>query len=267
MKENLIKLFDRFGINTENNKILSDFLNRINGNNELLKKQYELFLMDLILGLNIIKEKDENSFKRYVKSLNSTKGNENFWGERFEVYMHSKLLKINANIIKNLKRGIDGLEPDLLFNFNETLLGIELTTLKFVKPPQTPEIILSKITDKILEKNSNPYAKENCALIIDITNIIAYGKLLNISLNDLFRNSFVGFDYLEKEIGFGVIILCNSVFKTKSDNSLFHSLIPRIGLCHEKKQMNIDLQHFLEITFNHFEQDDDYEQAFYHKNI
>jgi hypothetical protein len=27
------------------------------------------------------------------------------------------------------------------------------------------------------------------------------------------------------------------------------------------------LQHFLEITFNHFEQDDDYEQAFYHKNI
>src|SRR5690554_2900551 len=42
------------------------------------------------------------------------------------------------------------------------------------------------------------------------------------------------------------------VFKTKSDNSLFHSLIPRIGLCHEKKQMNIDLQHFLEITFNHF---------------
>ena len=83
----------------------------------------------------------------------------------------------------------------------------------------------------------------------------------------IYLESFVGFDYLEKEIGFGVIILCNSIFKTKSDNSLFHSLIPRIGLCHEKKQMNIDLQHFLEITFNHFEQDDDYEQAFYHKNI
>ena len=58
----------------------------------------------------------------------------------------------SSNIIKNLTRGIDGLEPDLLFNFNETLLGIELTTLKFVKPPQTPEIILSKIIDKILEK-------------------------------------------------------------------------------------------------------------------
>lgn len=267
MKERLIKLFGDFGIKIDENKILKEIFNRLDGQNEDLSKQYELFLMDLLLGLNLIKSIDINSYNRYLKYLNETKGEINFWGEKFEVFIHSKLVKINPHVIKDLRRGIDGKEPDLVFKFNGIQIGLELTTIKFLNPPDSKEKILKKIVDCIIEKNGKSYPNEKCALLIDITNLIMYEKVINISLNKLFEESFCGFDFTGKDIGFGCVILCNSVFKLKADGNLYHYLNPRLGLFPETKPMNQELEGFLDIIFNKFKQDNDYELAFYHKNI
>jgi hypothetical protein len=267
MKEKLIKLFGDFGIKIDKNKILKDIFNRLDWPNEDLSKQYELFLMDLLVGLNSIKSIDFNSYNRYVKNLNETKGEINFWGEKFEVFMHSKLVKINTHVINDLRRGVDGKEPDLILKFNGIQLGLELTTTKFLEPPDSKEKILKKILDCIIEKNGKSYPNEKCALLIDITNLIMYEKVFNISLNKLFEESFSGFDFTGKDIGFGCVILCNSIFKLKADGNLYHYLNPRIGLFHETKPMNQELKDFLDIIFSKFKHDNDFELAFYHKNI
>ncbi len=223
--------------------------------------------MDFLLGLNSIREIDKKSFDRYIKNINNTKGELNFWGEKFEVFMHSKLIEGEGRITKNLRRGIDGKEPDLIFDFNNEILGMELTTSKFAQIPKTKEHILKKITEKILEKNSKPYSNEKCALIIDITNIIAYEKMLNLNLNQIFIESFNGFGYLNKVMNFGIIILCNSVFMQLEDGTLKHRLNPRLGLMSEKKALNSNLRKFINILFDNFQPDNNFNLKFHHLNI
>jgi len=267
MKEKIEQGYEKLGININTNKIVKQYIDLLVTEKELFRKQFELFHMDLLLGLNNIKEIDEKSFDRYINSINQTKGKLNFWGEKFEVYMHSKLIQKDTKIIKNLKRGVDGIEPDLIFDFNSDSLGIELTTAKFSYPPKKKEHILSKITDKILEKNNKPYSNEKCALIIDVTNIIAYEKTLNLSLNEIFRELYSGFEYLNKEIKFGMVILCNSVYKQQHDGTLKHRLNPRIGLMSETKTIDNNLKNFLSILFNNFQPDDNYDLKFHHLYI
>ena len=198
MKEQIEKGYKKLGINI--NKIVQQYVDLLETDNEIFRKQFELFHTDFLMGLSSIKEFDEKSFDRYIKNINDTKGKINFWGEKFEVFIHSKLINGVPKIITNLKRGVDGKEPDLIFDFKDTLLGIELTTAKFTQIPKTKERILAKITDKILEKNKKPYSNEKCALLIDITNIIAYEKLFDLNLNEIFNELFCGFGYLNTKM-------------------------------------------------------------------
>lgn len=267
MRERIENAYKSIGIDINTNKILQQYINLLDTDNKIFSKQFELFHMDFILGLTNIKEYDNKSFERYLKNINDTKGKLNFWGEKFEVYMHSKLICGEGEVIKNLKRGVDGKEPDLIFNYNSELLGIELTTVKFTQIPKTKEHILSKITEKIFEKNGKPYSNEKCALIIDITNIIAYEKLLSLNLKEIFKEFFFGFGYLDTEIKYGMVILCNSVFQQKDDGALKQKLEPRIGLKSETKKMDENLNEFLNILFNNFKSDNDFDLKFHHLNI
>lgn len=267
MRKQIEKIYKYFVVNINTSEIIQQYVDLLDTDNEIFKKQFELFHMDFLLGLNSIREFDKKSFDRYIKNINNTKGKLNFWGEKFEVFMHSKLIEGEGKIIKNLKRGIDGKEPDLIFDFNNELLGIELATAKFTQIPKTKEHILSKITEKILEKNGKKYSNEKCALIIDITNIVAYEKILNLNLNKIFSESFNGFGYLNKEVNFGIVILCNSVFKQLQDGNLKHRLNPRLGLMSETKAMSSNLREFTNILFNNFQPDNDFDLKFHHLNI
>lgn len=267
MKNRIQKGYLSIGIEIDENKILTELINRVDSPNELLSKQFEFFHMDFLIGLKNIQEFDEISFNRYIEKINETKGKLNFWGEKFETVIHSKLIKACPKIISDLKRGVDGIEPDILFKYKEKQLGIELTTLKFLNAPKNKEQILSKITDKILEKNNKPYSTGKCALLIDITNIIAYEKLLNLNLNEIFNEHFSGFSYLNAEMRYGMVILCNSVFKQKNDSGLRHRLEPRIGLMSENKSIDKNLKEFLNILFNNFQTDNDFDLKFHHLNI
>lgn len=265
MKIKFKKLYTKLGINWETNRCLIKYLDFLDVNQDNIRQTYELFHMDLIMGLDYIQKKDEQAFNRYVKKLNDTNGNTNFWGEKFEVYMHSKLLKGVPEIMDNLVRGKDGLEPDLVFEFNGNKLGLELTTCQFITPPKNQREILNKITEKIIEKNSKEYANECCALIIDITNIVTYEKIFDISLNDIFKSHFSGFEYLGKEMKFGMVILVNSMFKFEDE--INQILNPRLGLKNESKEMNSNLNYFLNILFNGFNQDFNNCVEIYHTNI
>ena len=264
MNNQIEKIYEKIGIDIKANKFIREYIDFINVNDQIIKKQFELFHMDFLLGLNNIKEFDPKSFKRYIDKINQTKEGINFWGEKFEVYIHSKLIQGVSEFIQNLKRGRDGIEPDLIFNYNNDFLGIELTTLKFTNNPKTNESILSKITDKILEKNKNPYSNEKCALIIDITNIIFYEKKLNISINQIFKELFNGFKYLNKEINFGAIVLCYSSYRQNVDGTLKHVLKPKILLIDETKNVEKNLNEFLNFLFNNFKSDNDLELEFHH---
>lgn len=265
MRTKIEEQYFKHGINYKSNKALIKYLDFLDTDQEKIRQSFELFHMDLILGLEYIQKKDKKAFNRYIKTLNDTNGNTNFWGEKFEIYMHYKLLKGLPNFINNLKRGKDGLEPDLTFEYNGNRLGIELTTRQFITPPKNETEILNKITEKILEKNRKKYADENCALIMDITNIITYENLYNINLNNIFKKHFEGFSYLGIEIKFGMIVLVNSVFKF--DKELTHVLNPLLGIKSEKKEMNLSLNKFLNILFNEFKQNNCEGFEIYHPNI
>jgi hypothetical protein len=267
MKTRIQNGYLSIGLEISENKILTELINRIDSPNEILSKQFELFHMDFLIGLKNIQEFDKISFNRYIEKINKTKGNLNFWGEKFETFIHSKLIKACPKIISELKRGADGIEPDILFKYKEEQLGIELTTLKFLNIPKNKEQILSKITEKILEKNNKPYSNEKCALLIDITNIIAYEKLFDLNLNEIFNELFCGFGYLNTKIKYEMVILCNSVFKQKNDGVLRHKLEPRIGFMSEAKTMDKNLKEFLNILFNNFQSDNDFDLKFHHLNM
>lgn len=266
MENKIITKYSEFGIDITNNKILNESINSLNDSNDIINKQSEFFHMNLLLGLKAIRDHDKNSYKRYIRNINSTKGKLNFWGEIFEVFVHSKLIKgVTKKIISNLKRGKDGLEADLEFIYNEKSLHLELTTLKVVDLP-SEDAIYSKIIDRILTKNRKPYAQENCVLIIDITNLVYYSRAQDLSLKKIFKERFKGFNSQEITIHFGMIILCHSIFKTLEDGSLHHSLNPIFGLANENKALDDDLKGFLNRLFN-FKEDEETHLAFYHKHI
>lgn len=267
MKEMIIKGYSKLGIEISSNDVLTDYLELLEDQPEILRNQFELFHLELILSLYEIKKHDTISFDRYVKRINETRGKVNFWGEKFEVFIHSKLLKANFHIKNNLKRGIDGIEPDLTFNFNNSQLGIELTSLRFIESPKNKEVIINKVAECMLNKNNKPYANDKCVLLIDITNIIAYEKLLSFNINQIFKEEFHGFNYLGREINLGMVVLCNFVFKQRTNGDIYLMLNPRLGFMSEKKQMNTDLKKFIDIVFNGFKPDDDFDISFYHKNL
>lgn len=223
--------------------------------------------MDLLLGLKRIKEFDLGSFTRYIDKINDSQDKSNFWGERFEIFVHHKLLPANGHLIKNLRRGKDGEEPDFVFDFNSDKLGIELTTSKFTVPPKEKNHIIKKITGVILDKNRKPYSGEKCALIIDITNLVTYSSMVGLSLKRLFQDEFHGFSYLGTKIKYGMIILCNSVYCYRPDETLFTTLNPYFGLMVDNGIVDSNLNSFIRTFFNKFKTEENCELSHYHLNI
>ena len=267
MREKIIEGYNKVGIKVLGNQILQDFVDRIDIQHEQIGKHYRLFHMNLILDLLKIKEFDKHAFERYVKSLNDTSGRLNFWGEKLEIFMHSVLIRMTPSIIQDLRRGKDGVEPDLVFDYKNSIVGLELTTLKFTSKPKSKDEIIRKITDKILEKNGKCYASGKCALLIDVTNITFYEMLFGFNLGDIFETEFKGFGYLNKSFNFGKVILCDNVFKNNINEPTKHSWRPRIGLMNDSGAIDKDLMSFLKILFNNFRIDDIYYKAFHYANI
>lgn len=128
--------------------------------------------------------------------------------------------------------------------------------------------LLKKITDAILDKNRKVYSGGRCALIIDVTNLVAIQSSKGSSLKELFRNKkFKGFSDFEKKIKFGIIILCNSVYKYRTDGTMYNSLNPYIGIMSENENIDPHLNSFVRAVFNDFKPCNDYEQSFYHEHI
>ena len=93
LRQRLHKAFTELGIKTEDNGIIQRLLFLTDVDELKLKQQFELFLMDLLLGLKRIQEADSKAFSYYIGRINYTQGKSNFWGEGFEIFMHDKLLQ------------------------------------------------------------------------------------------------------------------------------------------------------------------------------
>ena len=126
---------------------------------------------------------------------------------------------------------------------------------------------MNKITDTILDKNRKTYSGGRCALIVDVTNLVIIERIKGISLNELFKNKFNGFSYLGKKIKFGIIILCNSIYKHRPDGSLYNSLNPYLGIMDDSGNIDPYLNSFIRTLFNNFEPDANSELNYFHTNI
>lgn len=252
MKAKIIKAYEKIGIEIFPDSILEKYVNLIE-NNEF-KEQIELFHFNIILGLDLIRIKDVSSFKRYTKNLNNSKSNLTFWGEKNEVYWHSKLLEINDIYISNLRRGIDGKEPDLVFKINNETFGFELTTLKFEKYPKDNESIFFKIIEQIKIKNEKVYySNKNCVLIIDITNLYFHAEFNNRNFKEIWNENFKGFKIDNITINFGMIIFCTNSYRKYSDERLLHKVNPILGLINEENRLNKHFELLIKKMFNNFD--------------
>jgi len=242
-KEKAIKLYEKYGIDYSNNTILIDYLNHMEYSEEIFMRIYKFIQNEFFIDLDKLKKSDLNSFNRYVEHINSTKGKINFWGERFELFFHSKLLQGVPDFFDKIRRGKDGLEPDFLLSKNNIELGIELTTLQYKKLPENDVDPLAKIIKCILEKNRKKYVNDKCILAINITNLNTTGQILNYDILEAFKVKFRGFSYLgENKIKFGGILLLNNEFKESENGVLYHLFEPIIGLINENKEMDRDLK-------------------------
>lgn len=258
LKEKIIEQYKKLGFSIDESSKLSKYIRYLDIPNEFFRKQYQLFHAELIVSLYEIKKSDSISFDRYIKKLSDAESIDSFWGEKFEVLIHYKLLEIKRNgLIKNLKRGKDGKEPDLMFEFEDESVGIELTTLKFRNLLTKPEFVFNKIIDKLNEKNSKAYANENIALIIDVTNLEFIQNLVeNGALTQLFKNYEQEILSKIRTYNFGFILMTENVFKTTQNGKLNKSINPIIGIANENEKGE-NIIKFLRIVFNNFEKDND----------
>ena len=142
-----------------------------------------------------------------------------------------------------------------------------MTSCKFKIPPRNKDVVFRKIFDTIVEKSKKPYVNENCALLIDITNLTFYAKQYGFSINELFSDNFEGFNYLNRTIKYGKVVLCDSVYRKKEHSSMEHIWRPRVGLMKDSGEINVDLISLLKIMFNNFKYDDSYDFTYHNEFI
>jgi len=268
MQQKITRVYTELGIDVRKSSIIEKYIQLIKEPESEIE-DFELFHWDLILGLSEIKDFDYNSFKRYQSNINNSKDNLTFWGERYEVIWHYKLIKAlnHYSYITDLKRGKDGLESDLIFNFNNSNIGIELTTLKFQSGLKNAEEILMKIYKSIFKKNSKPYANKNSALIIDVTNLNYHSKFTELSLKDILKTNIFETKNLIDKINFGMVILCQSEYRINEKGNRGQYLKPVLAIPNRKISINIELSKFLNLFFNNFKDSGDDYIVHYHKNI
>lgn len=253
--EKMILLFEKYGLDYKNNKVISDFLEIIKDSTNISARIVKYALNELILDLYKIKEIDDKSFKRYIHELNYSKGETRFWGHRFELFFHSKLI-MNNTFFNSIKRGKDGKEPDFLLSINNVELGIELTTLQFKKTDGSLNGVITKIKDRIIEKDSKKYANNKCILAINITNLSANGELNNYDLMREIKSEREKFEYLKDiDFNYGCIFFLKHFYGIGIDNDLQHFFAPVLCIFDDRQEMDKDLKVLVNILFPHKEID------------
>lgn len=185
-------------------------------NNPDLAKIIEHLIMMLTIDIDSIKKHNLDDFNHYLTKLK--KKDISFWGERFEIFFYNRLISKLNTTIKDIKRGVEGKDADFIVEYNGHYIAIETTSLNFSKtsPKENP---ITKLKNKIFEKDRKPYSNLRCCLIIDITNLIFYRKIyknFSISIAELFAS-------LESK--FGAILLLESVHIIEGENLIYKSQV------------------------------------------
>ncbi|MEQ9063917.1 MAG: hypothetical protein RIE58_07055 [Vicingaceae bacterium] len=176
--------------------------------NEVLFKCYEHFLMLLIIDISKIKKFSYDDYDFYLKQIRVK--DTSFWGIRFEIFWYARMIEQVPTLINNLKRGEAGLQPDFVANNME--ISFETTSLNYMVVSKKSNPI-QKILKKINEKDRKIYSDLNCCLIVDITNLSFYRKLLSNfkqSIDELFNSL---------QSNFGAVLLLES-YHIESDKEL-----------------------------------------------
>ncbi len=142
--------------------------------NPMLLQAFEHLLMILVVDLEIIKKHDPTSYNYYLSKL--CVNELSFWGERFEIYYYSKLIQHSK--LKSLRRGKSGGEADFIGDYESSMICIETTTINYSANSEMSNPI-SKILKVINRKDKKTYANCNCCLVIDISNLLFYRKIIN----------------------------------------------------------------------------------------
>jgi hypothetical protein len=250
--EQLLTLLDKYGVNYVENKTINDFIEIIRHNNNLHGKLYNFLLKELIIDLHKINENNKNYFRRYLTEINNSKGETRFWGHRFELFFHSKLLQGISEFFDYVRRGKDGEEPDFLISKNSIELGVELTSVRFEKNNICLNDVNNKIRDKIIEKNNKKYANNKCLLVIDTTNLVYNGILNDFNFIDKVKFEEVKLGYLnEINFEFGCIFLVKHFYGLCHDGNINHYFIPDLCVVNDKHGIDNNLKVLINILFPH----------------
>ena len=212
MDERAYNYFKQIGIdfNEDTHPFTYEYHNVLKLNNPFIEKCFDHLILKLILDLKTIEEYNAEDYKYHLSRM--AKKDISFWGERFEVYWYSSLINSIKTPISNLRRGNPETEPDFIFEFEGTPLGLETTSLTYSEKSGKSDPI-GKLKTRISKKEKRPYANVNCGLIIDISNLSFYRKLLNnfrTSLSDMIPSL---------NSNFGVILFSESYHLNDKDNN------------------------------------------------
>jgi hypothetical protein len=253
-----IKLLENFGIEVSKIDIIKNYITHKNYENEFIGRFFKYQLSELIIELNNIKNHDRKSFDRYIKNINKSSGGVNFWGEKFELYFHSKLLQGVPVIFNSIRRGKDGYEPDFLISVDNAEIGVELTTSQFEKTSTNDYRSLEKIRDKIIEKNGKCYAKNNCMLVVNITNLKSNSVLNNFELDheiQLFLTDKT--NLTNNDLNFGAIYLVRHVFTINKEKIIGHDFKPILCILKDVGEVNPQFKKLNNILFPYKKESDE----------
>lgn len=221
MNDKIIVELKKLGINLldSNHPISREVFNYHSINEPLLKKIIEFSLAEFIVDIQSLKKIDINSYEYYLSKISNTK-DLNFWGEQFEISIHSKMYKLlNEKGIK-IRRGIrENAEADFVIESSTNSFMIETATRKY-NDFSNMTYPIKKIQNIILKKNSLDYANCNCALFVNTSNILFNEKIGKLKLEKTFQEFLTS---LKEKIKFGRILLFESVF-TEYEENLKHEL-------------------------------------------
>jgi hypothetical protein len=257
--EHIIKLLEKYGVDYKNNKAISNELDIVVGKDVLAQRLFKNNLNELILDLHNIKENNEKYFDYYLHEINSSKGETNYWGHRFELFFHVKLLQNISRFpgyFDYVRRGKDGIEPDFLISGNKKEIGIELTSLLFEKDNGSLEKAIRKIKEKLIEKSRKSYANDRCMLCINITNINASGHKNNFDLIEEINSERLKFEFLKDlDFKYGCVFFLNHFYGISKDDNIEHHFEPVFCIINDLKEMDRNLSELAGIMFPHIERD------------
>ncbi len=259
--DKIFQLLDKYGVDYKNNKAIADALEIAESNDVLAQRLFKFNLKELILDLHSIKENNIRHFDYYLHEINNSKGENNYWGHRFELFFHMKLLQNierNQGYFDYVRRGKEGFEPDFLISRNKLELGIELTSLQYQRNEGNLDKAIRKIKDKLVEKNRKRYANERCMLCINITNIYAVGKKLGFDLLEEVNSERLKFEFLkDHDFKYGCIFFLHHFYGVSNDDNIEHFFEPVFCVINDTEEMDSNLKELARIVFPHVQRDYD----------